>query len=287
MKVVISGATGFVGSALKKSLSDCEIVSLGSKDFNKTDLEFTSLLEGSDIIVNLAGAPIVARWSQEYKKVLYSSRIDTTRKIVTAMERLLHKPKLFISTSAVGVYSGKKVQKESDCEFANDFLGMLCQDWETEAMRAQDLGIRSVVFRFGIVLGKNGGALQKMLLPFKLGIGGVIGSGEQSFSWVHLEDLVNAYRFAINNNNISGVYNLTAPEPVTNRKLTNVLASVIGMPAFLPVPEFVLKLIYSEGATVLIDGQNVIPERLISSGFNFKFSNIEEAIKDIVATKES
>ncbi len=282
MKFIISGASGFVGSALKKALSEHTIVSIGVSDFAKSDEEFATVFESADIIINLAGAPIIARWSDEYKKLLYSSRIDTTSKIVRAIEKMDEKPKLLISTSAVGIYTNSKTQTEDDGEISNDFLGKLCQEWETSANKAASLGVRTVIFRFGIVLGKGGGALQKMLLPFKLGVGGVIGSGKQAFSWIHIDDLVRAFEFAIENNTLNGTYNLTAPEPTTNKGLTNALAHALHRPAFFPLPEFALKLLYSEGAKVLTDGQSVVPNRLLASGFNFRFSNIEQTIENLV-----
>ena len=282
MKFIISGASGFVGSALKKALSEHTIVSIGVSDFAKSDEEFATVFESADIIINLAGAPIIARWSDEYKKLLYSSRIDTTSKIVRAIEKMDEKPKLLISTSAVGIYTNSKTQTEDDGEISNDFLGKLCQEWETSANKAASLCVRTVIFRFGIVLGKGGGALQKMLLPFKLGVGGVIGSGKQAFSWIHIDDLVRAFEFAIENNTLNGTYNLTAPEPTTNKGLTNALAHALHRPAFFPLPEFALKLLYSEGAKVLTDGQSVVPNRLLASGFNFRFSNIEQTIENLV-----
>jgi uncharacterized protein len=279
MKIAISGASGFVGSALRAKFAAHEIISIGVKDFSKNAAEFAALIDGCNVIINLAGAPIIARWSDEYKKILHSSRINTTAKIVTAISDMQNKPKLLISTSAVGIYTNKMTNSEDDNEIADDFLGKLCQEWEAEALKAQVDGVRVVIFRFGIVLGKDGGALSKMLTPFKLGLGGIIGSGKQAFSWIHIDDLVRAYEFAIDNDTLSKAYNLTAPEPTTNEGLTKALASALHRPAFLPVPEFALKLLYSDGAKVLTDGQTAVPKRLLESGFKFSFSNIEHAIK--------
>jgi uncharacterized protein len=279
MKIAISGASGFVGSALKVKFAEHEIISIGVKDFAKSDLEFAALIDGCDALINLAGAPIIARWSDEYKEILRSSRIDTTAKIVIAIKNAQNKPKLLISTSAVGIYTNKMTNSEDDNEIANDFLGKLCQEWEAEALKAQEDGVRVAIFRFGIVLGKGGGALAKMLTPFKLGLGGVIGSGKQAFSWIHIDDLMRAFEFVINDESLNGVYNLTAPEPTTNEGLTGALAHALHRPAFLPVPEFALRLIYSDGAKVLTDGQIAVPKRLLESGFKFSFSNIEYAIK--------
>jgi uncharacterized protein (TIGR01777 family) len=283
MKVVITGSSGFVGQELKNMFQGMGYSVIGIKrEQLHIEEQLIEIIDKSDIVINLAGANIIARWSNEYKKELYESRIDTTSALVNVFEKVENKPKLFISTSAVGIYNNQGNYSEDDMEYAKDFLGNLCIDWEAEALGASDLGIRTVVFRYGIVLGKNGGALKQMLLPFKLGVGGKIGSGEQGFSFIHLEDLKNAYQHIINNNDLEGIFNLTAPVPTTNLGLTKALGKSLKRPTFLPLPEFVLELIFSEGAKVLTDGQKVIPKRLIDSGFEFTYTNIEEAIENLV-----
>ncbi|XPS41143.1 TIGR01777 family oxidoreductase [Aliarcobacter butzleri] len=229
--------------------------------------------------MNLAGANIINRWSESYKKLLYSSRIDTTSKIVNAISSISNKPKLLISTSAVGIYDNKSIYDENG-SFSNDFLSNLCQDWEKEALKAKNEATKVAIFRFGIILGKDGGALQKMITPFKFGLGGTIGSGKQSFSFIHINDLLNAYKFVIEND-YDGVFNLTAPTPTTNKGLTLALGKTLKRPTILPVPEFVLKLIFSEGARVLTDGQSAIPKKLLDLGFEFKFKTIEETIENL------
>jgi uncharacterized protein (TIGR01777 family) len=283
MKVVITGSSGFVGQELKHMFQGMGYDVSGVKREQLHEQEqLIKIMDKSDIVINLAGANIIARWSDEYKKELYDSRIDTTSALVDAFEKLENKPKLFISTSAVGVYNNQGEYTEDEMEYAKDFLGNLCIDWEAEALGASHLGIRTVVFRYGIVLGKNGGALKQMLLPFKLGVGGKIGSGEQGFSFIHLEDLKNAYQHIINNHDLEGIFNLTAPVPTTNLGLTKALGKSLKRPTFLPLPEFVLELIFSEGAKVLTDGQKAIPKRLLDSGFEFTYTNIEEAIENLV-----
>jgi uncharacterized protein (TIGR01777 family) len=197
------------------------------------------------------------------------------------MNKADKKPELFISTSAVGIYKNTTCDDEESFEFEDDFLANLCKDWEAEALKAKDFGIRTAIFRFGIILG-DGGALEKMLTPFKLGLGGTIGSGLQDFSFIHIEDLINAYDFIYENKSLDGVFNLTAPEPTTNLNLTKALGKKLKRPTLLPVPEFVLNLIFSEGAKVLTDGQCVKPKRLIDSGFEFKFINIDSTIDNLV-----
>ncbi|MDH1975084.1 TIGR01777 family oxidoreductase [Aliarcobacter butzleri] len=278
--IAISGANGFVGTSLTKFFSSFgyKIVPL-SRDIlnNKSKLE--EVLNSADIVINLAGANIINRWSESYKKLLYSSRIDTTSKIVNAISNISNKPKLLISTSAVGIYDNKSIYDENG-SFSNDFLSNLCQDWEKEALKAKSEATKIAIFRFGIILGKDGGALQKMITPFKFGLGGTIGSGKQAFSFIHINDLLNAYKFVIEND-YDGVFNLTAPTPTTNKGLTLALGKTLKRPTILPVPEFVLKLIFSEGARVLTDGQSAIPKKLLDLGFKFKFKTIEETIENL------
>lgn len=281
-KIAISGAGGFVGTNLISMFEDkgFEVVRI-NRSLLKDKEALTSIVEGAYGVINLAGANIINRWSEEYKKLLYSSRIDTTKALIEAFHRAENKPKVFISTSAVGVYANKREYHEENIEYADDFLGSLCRDWEKEALKAESLGIRTAIFRFGIVMGE-GGALKKMLLPFKLGLGGTIGKGNQAFSYIHMDDLKGAYEFVLNNEESKGVYNLTAPNPTTNYGLTKALGKSLKRPTIFPVPEFVLELIFSEGAKVLTDGQSVVPKRLMDEGYRFRFETIEDTIEDLV-----
>ncbi len=256
----MSGASGFVGTYLKAVFAEQKfvVIPLGRDAFRSSEL-LNKKLEGSDIVIHLAGAPIMARWTEAYKKELYASRIDTTRALVDAFAERKGMPRLFISTSAVGIYPPDVPCDEGNTRLADDFLGRLAQDWEREASRAAELGIRTVVFRFGVVLGRSGGALAKMLTPFRLGLGGVIGDGRQPFPWVHIADLAEAFLFVIKQERCNGVYNLTAPNPVTNAAFTKALASALHRPALIPVPAFVLRLMFGEGADALIKGQHVLP----------------------------
>jgi uncharacterized protein (TIGR01777 family) len=197
------------------------------------------------------------------------------------MKKAEKKPELFISTSAVGIYKNTTCYDEESFEYEDDFLAKLCKDWESEALKAKEFGVRTAIFRFGIVLG-DGGALGKMLTPFKLGIGGTIGFGLQNFSFIHLEDLLSAYSFMYENKNLEGVFNLTAPKASTNYEFTKSLGKSLNRPTIFPIPEFVLNLIFSEGAKVLTDGQCVRPKRLLDSGFAFKFQNIKSTLDNLV-----
>ena len=283
-KVTITGASGFVGTALQNMFTQngYEVIAIQRTQL-KDESVLLSIVEGSYAIINLAGANIINRWSEEYKKLLYSSRLDTTKAIVNAIQKSQNKPKIFFSTSAVGIYKNDKFYDETttDTDLADDFLANLCKDWENEAFRAKEFGVRVSIFRFGIVLG-DGGALGKMLLPFKLGVGGIIGDGKQAFSFIHISDLLNAYKFVLENDTLEGVFNLTAPKPTSNYGLTKALGKYLHRPTILPVPAFMLNLILSEGAKVLTDGQSAIPSKLIENGFEFEYTNIEETIEDLV-----
>ena len=279
--IAITGASGFVGTSLTKYFSKLQykIIAI-SRDILNNQQKLEETLSQSDIVINLAGANIINRWSEDYKKLLYSSRINTTSKIVNAINHIENKPKLLISTSAVGIYDNKATHDENG-SFSNDFLSTLCQDWEKEASKANNEITKVAIFRFGIVLGRDGGAFAKMITPFKFGLGGIIGSGNQAFSYIHISDLLRAYEFVINNE-FSGVFNLTAPKPTTNLLFTRALGKALGRPTIFPVPEFILKLIFSEGAKVLTDGQDVIPKKLLSLGFKFEYKNIEETLRSLV-----
>lgn len=279
--IAISGASGFVGQSLVEFFSNknYKVVQIKREVLNNSS-KLDELISSSDIIINLSGANIINRWSESYKKLLVSSRLETTKKLAESVNRVENKPKLFISTSAVGIYDNKKTYDENG-SFSNDFLSTLCQNWEKEAQKAKNSTTKVAIFRFGIVLGKNGGAFKKMITPFRLGLGGIIGSGKQYFSYIHIEDLVNIYNFVIENE-FDGVFNCTAPTPTTNYEFTKTLGKLLKRPTIFPIPEFVLKLIFSEGAKVLSDGQSAVPKRVLNFKFNFKYKNIEESLKSLV-----
>lgn len=280
----MSGASGFVGSHLSESFAKkgWQVIALGRKDFALSNNDLAAKMIGGDVIVNLAGAPVIGRWTADYKKIMYDSRINITKKLVQACSLMKNKPALFISTSAIGFYADEGVHTETNFQKSDGFLGHLAQDWEREALKAEELGIRTIIFRFAVVLGKNGGALQKMLLPFKLGLGGKIGDGKQPFSWIHIKDLIRAYLHIIDSPSLSGTYNLSAPHPTTNKKLTKAMGKALCRPTFFSIPRFVLRLQFGEGAQTITGGQKVLPQRLLEGGFKFEFEDIEKAVKDCV-----
>jgi len=282
-KIAIVGANGFIGTYMQSffKTKGFAVFPLGKEDSNKSTEEIANVLEGADILINLAGAQIIHRWSASYKKVLYNSRIITTRKLVAAIAQMQKKPELFISTSAIGIYATDGPMSESNHTYSDNFLAKICKDWEEEAQQANKF-TRVVIFRFGVVLGKGSGALSKMLPAFRLGIAGTIGDGTEPFSWVHIDDLLSAYLFVFANEKLEGTFNLSAPNPVTNRELTKALGKVLHRPTAIPLPKFVLRFLFSEGATVLTEGQRVVPERLLENGFTFKYQTIEVALREIL-----
>lgn len=283
MKVAISGSTGFIGSRLSNELANqgWEIVPLTRCDFARDDANFAKKISGCNVIINLAGAPIMKRWTESYKKTILLSRIAPTLKITNAIHSLSEKPELFISASATGIYDSNGIWDEMNFSFSNDFLAEVCQAWETDAMLISG-ECRTVIVRFGIVLDKKEGALAKMLPIFRMGFGGPMGSGKQGFSWIHIKDLIGALLFLIKTKEISGPVNLVAPEFSDNKTYSKILAKTLHRPSLFKVPEFALKLFFGNGAEVLTTGQKVLPKKLIDSGYRFKFPDLAGALKAIL-----
>jgi uncharacterized protein (TIGR01777 family) len=283
MIVAISGSNGFIGKQLASHFQKGghEVKSIPRISAETPVAEVVNVLKGVDVVINLAGAPIVGRWTKEYKKSLFDSRIVTTRKIVEAISQLEVKPKAFLSASAIGIYAPKGEQIETSTSLSNDYLGKICEAWESEAQKATGF-TRVAILRFGIVLGKNGGALSRMLPLFKFGLGGKIGSGKHGFSWIHIADLVAAVQFIITDQKATGDFNFTAPEVVDNIKFTKTLAVVVRKPALFPVPVFALKILFGEGSIAVAGGQFAPPMHLLEEGFQFKFPDLEGALRNIV-----
>ena len=242
--------------------------------------DFLEKVKDFDAIINLVGAPIIKRWSKSYKIEIYNSRILTTRKLVNAVTMMPIKPGIFLSVSATGIYPDGGSFTEKDIGYSNEFLGKICQDWENE-VKCLDSLCRCVIYRLGVVLDAKSGALTHMLPFFRAGLGGKIGSGNQPFSWIHIDDLVTAFIFALENCEIRGIYNLTSPKPVTNKVYTKALAKVLKRPAVFCIPVFALKLIFGEAASVLTAGQEVLPMRLQEAGFHFQYPSIENALEQL------
>jgi uncharacterized protein len=301
MKVFITGGTGFVGTTLTQKLAqEGNEVTLLTRSIKShpAALQGVSYVEGDptqkgrwqekiadqDVVINLAGASIFRRWSDTAKKLIWDSRIETTRNLVEALSAREGKETYLFSTSAVGYYGfhEDEVLDESS-PLGGGFLADLSKEWESAAMKAKDYGVRVILMRFGIVLGRRGGALQQMITPFKWWMGSPLGTGKQWFSWIHEQDLVDIFLYIIKEKQISGAVNCAAPNPVTNRELTQAIGEVMGKPTFMPaVPGFVMSLMLGEFGSVLLKGQRVLPKRLLDAGFRFSFPDLRSALKDLL-----
>ncbi|WP_375509432.1 TIGR01777 family oxidoreductase [uncultured Nostoc sp.] len=305
MKVAITGATGFVGSLLVQRLhakGDQIVVLTRNTTFaqkvfpseafpNVEIVAYTPNTSGSwqnfiascDGVVNLAGEPIgEGRWTPERKQAILNSRKLGTQKIVEAITNANPKPTVLINASAIGYYGTSETATfDETSQSGNDFLAQVCQAWEAEARKVKDAAVRLVILRFGIVLG-NGGALGKMIPPFKLFAGGPIGSGRQWFSWIHVDDLVNLILQALTKPEREGVYNATAPNPVRMADLSQTLGQVMNRPSWLPVPGFAIEALLGDGAMVVLEGQQVLPKRTLETGFNYKYPKLQSALTQIL-----
>lgn len=244
----------------------------------------SSVMDSTDIVINLAGENLFGqRWTDTVKKRIYDSRILITRSLVDAIRASEKKPDVFISASGINYYepAGDDVITE-ESKAANDFLAKVCKDWENEAIQARDLGVRVVISRFGIVLEKGGGVIEKMKLPFSLFVGGAIGPGTQYMSWIHMKDLCNSIVFAIEHEEINDVFNATAPEPVTMDQFASAMGNVMNRPSIFRVPEFALNIILGEAAVPVVSSLNVQPKVLQKAGFEFEFDDLEMALGEIL-----
>ena len=294
MNVLITGGRGFIGSALKKQLLTAghdvvittrqESNSAGELTWNPPSLIPPKKISTFDAIVNLAGDSIYSdRWTKDKKERIRSSRINTTHYLIESIKNADLKPKVFINASAVGYYGPHGDNEVTEnASPGNDFLASVCKAWELEAMKAEGAGVRTVITRFGVVLGPDGGALQKMITPFKAFVGGYIGSGKQWMSWVHIDDITGFIEYALEHDKISGVFNVTAPNPLTNKDFSSTLGRALGRPSLFPVPGFALRAALGEFSEILLTGQRVIPERALISGYNFKYPLLDEALKSIL-----
>ena len=294
MRVLLTGASGFIGTALRDALTGRgdEVVALrrsqsaSSGDAPTWDAERGEVdgdLEGFDAVVNLAGEPIGEhRWTDEEKAKIRDSRVRGTEALATALAKATAKPKVLVSGSAVGYYGvrGREFLLDEQSEPGDDFLAHVCRDWEAATAPAADAGIRVATIRTGIVLSPSGGVLKRLALPFKLGLGGKTGSGRQYMSWISLADEVRAILHIIDHDDLAGAVNLTAPHPVTNEVLTQLLAKAVHRPAFIPTPTFALKAIYGDELVdaLLLGGQRVFPKRLEAIGFDFEHPTLEAAL---------
>ncbi len=298
MKIFITGGSGFVGTHLVQDLlyRGHRVIAVGTSSAHKnppnenfryisadTTLKgfWQDVLEDVDAIINLAGRNIFKLWSDTYKNQIYNSRILTTRNLVEAVPE--SKGIIFCSTSGAGYYGNRadEVLME-DASPGSDFLAKVCIDWEKEAFLAEKKGVRVAAMRFGVVLDKNGGALAKMIPAFKSFAGGPLGSGLQWFPWIHMNDLISAINFIIENNEIKGPVNFCAPNPIRNRDFGKALGNVLKRPSFMKVPLFMIRLVIGEMGTLLTNSQKAIPHKLLRHGFKFQHPDIDHALGDIL-----
>ena len=304
MKILVTGSSGLVGTALVAELTRaghtvCRLLRPESTSapgptkgipvrWNPATGELEGTAAGADAVVNLAGASIASgRWNEGRKRLLATSRVDATRQFVAAMGKLNPRPRTFISASAIGYYGSRGDESlTEESAPGNDFLAGLCVAWEAEAAKAREHGLRVAQLRFGIILAKHGGALAKMLLPFRLGAGGRVGSGRQWMSWVALEDVVAMIRFALENSAVSGAFNAVAPQPVRNVEFTRVLARALHRPAIFPAPPFALRLALGEMAdALLLSSQRVVPRKVEQAGYRFVHPELAGALAAVLSER--
>lgn len=301
-KIIITGATGLIGQQLTIKLTDMDykitiftrnpdnaqkklpnVHKVVKWEYDYVD-EWLHELESVDAVIHLAGANLsTKRWNKEYKKLLYDSRIISTKKLIEAIKTVERKPKVFITASAIGYYGNRSDEiLTEESEPGKDFLANLCNDWEKEAKNVEQFGVRSVQIRTGLALSRNEGALKQMLPAFKYFIGGPLGNGKQWYSWLHIEDIVNVYVKALESEILSGPINAVSPNPVTMKKFAKILGDVLHRPSFFSVPKIILLLVIGQVAEVVTSSQRVVPEKLLNSSFKFKFEKLEDALRDIL-----
>ena len=304
MNILITGGTGFIGTPLTREFraaGHSVIITTRRQTTTQDRLTWNPLgneshrpelipkdkLSKIDAVINLAGESIAAgRWTEERKNLILSSRISTTRALVNSIKDADPRPKTLVSASAIGFYGahGDEYVTE-DTPPADDFLADVCKKWEAEALKAKELGVRVVLIRIGGVLEADGGALPPMTIPFKFFLGGPIGSGRQWFSWIHRDDVVGIMKYAVETGSVSGPVNATAPRPVTNKEFSSALGRALHRPSWLPVPGFMIKLTLGELGEILLTGQRVIPEQALKAGYQFKYPDVDEALRTIFSKK--
>jgi uncharacterized protein len=296
LKIAIAGGTGFVGQAISEFFLENgdEVLILTRRTSNHSTLKQVewltptsnpvSQLEGVDLLINLAGESINSgRWTETRKERILQSRLTATNEILDIIDKLPTKPKLLINASAIGYYgtSAEAVFTEKSASVGNDFLAETVKQWESLASKANQYGVRTVLCRFGIVLAKTGGALPKMSLPYRMMIGGRLGKGNQWVSWIHLDDVVRAFDFIIKNEQLNGPINFISPNPTTMDDFGKALGAALKSPHWLPLPGFVMKLALGEMSLLMLEGQKVLPEKLLEQQFDFHYPTLESALKNI------
>ena len=300
MKIMISGGTGLIGQQLVAELlkKGHEVWVLSSTRTENHNLpgayligwdgsslgKWSEYVDQMDVIINLAGANIGSkRWAIKRKRLIVESRVKAGKILTEAIKKSNNQTKVFIQASAIGFYDKNRPEilneQNSGC---SDFMGGICKDWEASSLEVESLGIRRIIIRTGIVLSKQDGILNRMMLPFKFFIGGPIGNGNQILSWIHIDDEVSAIQFLLENENAKGVFNLTAPYPASNSGIGKKLAKIMNRPYWIPAPAIFLRFFLGEMSSLVLDGQNIFPQRLLEAGYSFKFEKIDDALTDLL-----
>jgi uncharacterized protein (TIGR01777 family) len=283
MKIAITGSNGFIGNELIKKLSKYEFVKIPHNLLYQSNDELKTILINSDIVINLAGVSIQKSWTRRNKYLIYQSRVATTRNLVKAISEINNRPKKLISVSAIGIYDTKNEHNEFSRNLSYDFLAKVVKDWESAANFAKNYGLEVYILRLGIVLGQNGGIIKKLFPFFKLGLGTTIGNGNQPMSFIHIDDLIKIFEYAIEGKLQEGTFNAVSPHYTTNKEFSKALAKRLNKPLLFKIPKGLLHIIFGEGAKVIYSGQKVIPTKLLENNFVFKYPNIETAIDDIIS----
>ncbi|WP_346860199.1 TIGR01777 family oxidoreductase [uncultured Draconibacterium sp.] len=285
LKIKITGINGYLGQLISQKLLDNQhLVSGVKRELLYGDpAELQNEIKECDVLINLAGAPILQRWTSKNKQLIYDSRITSTLNLVEAVNQMKpeERPLKFISASAIGIYKSGKIHTEKSTDFDTGFVGKVVLDWE-KSLNKLPRTVQQNIFRIGLVLGKNAKTITNLLLPFKLGLGGKIASGNQPFPFIHELDLVNAFVWAVEECSASKTFNLVAPQNINNQDFTKALAKSLHRPAIFPIPEILLKLIFGKAAILLTHGPAVIPEALLENNFEFNFPTIESALSEII-----
>lgn len=283
MKIAVSGSSGYLAKNLIPVLeaANHDIIRISRSELGDVD-QLTKILSDAAVVIHLAGSPILKRWTARNKNEIFQSRIDSSRNIVHAINQLTaeHIPGLFISASAIGIYSPNKVHTEESTSFSNDFISEVVKNWEN-ASEDLDPAVRKIIFRIGLILGKEAKTIQNLVTVIKLGLGGKIGNGKQPFPFVHIQDVVKAIKWSIENHQAQGTYNLVAPENIDNKTFTNKLAQSLNRPAIFTVPKFILKIALGEASILLLQSPHVFPKRLLKEGFKFSFPDIQSSLEEI------
>ena len=303
MRILVAGGSGLIGRALVAELVshgyEAVVLSRRPRDAASPGLPdgvrvagwdgrtadgWGGLADGARAIVNLAGAGLAeGRWTPERKQIILQSRLDAGRAVVEAVQQATHRPPVVIQASGVGYYGPcGDGEVTEDAPAGSDFLARVCVEWERSTASLSELGVRQVVARSGLVLSRQGGSFPRLMAPFKMCVGGPLGSGRQALPWIHMADEVAAIRFVIETEAASGAYNLAAPTPVTSRVFARRLGRAMGRPALLPAPAFALRLLFGEMAAVLLEGQRATPHRLLEAGFQFRFPTLDDALQDLL-----